>query len=43
MRYWYEQVAVLSGSYIYFYPADKLECIEEVVSAMQKQPLLKRS
>lgn len=30
LRYWYDYVAVLSGSYIYFYPSDKFEAIQEI-------------
>ena len=31
LKYWYDYVAVLSNSYIYFYPIEDLEAITEAL------------
>jgi hypothetical protein len=36
LKYWYKYVAVLSGSYIYFYNYDDFQIIEEVVAYFQQ-------
>jgi hypothetical protein len=36
LKYWYKYVAVLSGSYIYFYNYDDDQIIEEVVAYFQQ-------
>ena len=36
LKYWYKYVAVLSGSYIYFYNYDDYQIIEEVVAYFQQ-------
>jgi hypothetical protein len=36
LKYWYEYIAVFSGSYIYFYPADQLKTIEKISKYYKK-------
>lgn len=37
LGHWYGCVAVFSGSYIYFYPAEKFLVIQEVAAALQRE------
>ena len=38
IRFWYEYIAVFSGSYIYFYPRDDHAVIEEIMDFYHLQP-----
>lgn len=43
LRYWYDCVAVLSGSYIYFYPPDKYYAIKFLIDTLRIAQMFKRS
>ena len=43
LRYWYDCVAVLSGSYVYFYPPEKFYIIKFLVETLRGSFGLKRS
>jgi len=39
LKYWYNYVALLSNSYIYFYPIEDLEVIQEALEFFNKGAL----
>jgi hypothetical protein len=36
LKYWYDYIAVFSGSYIYFYPAQDYNLIENIIKMVSK-------